>query len=263
VVGEILSTSPGGFSAGVRGRNLGTGINGIGVWGSQAGGGWGVYGTSLSGIGVYGQTTATTGAIYGVFGETASTTGRGVYGRASNAAGTTNHGVYGLSESTNGVDASGVYGESKSIAGNGVYGVASATSGLTYGVYGRTSSPAGAGVNAEGTGPTGTALRIGNGAIKVPNAHTSTSTPVFIHRATAANIAGSLTDIDHPMTNGAPTALLIVTTNQSPPGAASPTINFPVGVIYNVFTNKWAIINQSPGGVMPVNAAFNVLVVKP
>ena len=52
VHGEITGTSPGAFSAGVRGKNDGTGGTGIGVYGSQAGSGWGVYGTSVSGIGV-------------------------------------------------------------------------------------------------------------------------------------------------------------------------------------------------------------------
>jgi hypothetical protein len=52
VIGIISSTSPGGFSSGVRGQNNSTTGLGIGVWGSQAGGGWGVYATSVSGIGV-------------------------------------------------------------------------------------------------------------------------------------------------------------------------------------------------------------------
>lgn len=44
VRGEVTSTSPGGFSSAVKGMNNGTGGLGIGVWGSQAGSGWGVYG---------------------------------------------------------------------------------------------------------------------------------------------------------------------------------------------------------------------------
>jgi hypothetical protein len=63
--GIISSTSPGAWSAAVRGQNNGTGALGIGVWGSQDGSGWGVYGTSVSGIGVYGYATATSG--YGVY----------------------------------------------------------------------------------------------------------------------------------------------------------------------------------------------------
>lgn len=52
IIGVISSTSPGGFSSAVRGQNNGTGGLGIGLWGSHAGSGWGVYATSESGIGV-------------------------------------------------------------------------------------------------------------------------------------------------------------------------------------------------------------------
>ena len=68
VRGVITSTSPGGFSAGVRGINNGTGGSGIGVYGSQNGSGWGVYGTTPGGIGVRGT----------------SNTGIGVYGATNN-----------------------------------------------------------------------------------------------------------------------------------------------------------------------------------
>ena len=65
--GIISSTSPGAWSAAVRGQNNGTGAFGIGVWGSQEGSGWGVYGTSVSGIGVYGYASTTSG--YGVYSQ--------------------------------------------------------------------------------------------------------------------------------------------------------------------------------------------------
>jgi hypothetical protein len=55
VLGQVTSTSPGNFSAAVRGINNGTGSNGVGVIGSQAGSGWGVWGQSVGGIGVKGQ----------------------------------------------------------------------------------------------------------------------------------------------------------------------------------------------------------------
>ena len=77
VRGVMLSTAPGANSAGVRGINNGTGGLGIGVWGSHAGTGYGVYGTAAGGRGVYGA--ATSGR--GVQGET--TTGVGVYGNAT------------------------------------------------------------------------------------------------------------------------------------------------------------------------------------
>lgn len=63
--GEISSASPGGFSAGVRGINNGTGGSGIGVWGSQAGSGWGVLGEAPNGIGVYGSALGTGTGVNG------------------------------------------------------------------------------------------------------------------------------------------------------------------------------------------------------
>lgn len=60
IKGTVTTSAPGLFSAGIRGVNNGTGANGIGVWGSQNGGGWGVYGTAESGAGIRGH--AATGA---------------------------------------------------------------------------------------------------------------------------------------------------------------------------------------------------------
>ncbi|CUU34574.1 MAG: hypothetical protein N2045_10345 [Fimbriimonadales bacterium] len=79
VLGEVSFTSPGGFSAAVRGINRGTGVNGIGVWGSQDGSGWGVYGNSVSGIGVLGWAAAALGINYGVLGGSDSPDGYGVF----------------------------------------------------------------------------------------------------------------------------------------------------------------------------------------
>jgi hypothetical protein len=82
VTGEITSASPGALSAAVLGKNDGTGTNGIGVHGSHAGDGWGVYGTSQGGIGVFGNVTTGTGiegsGTTGVFGITSSQHGVGV-----------------------------------------------------------------------------------------------------------------------------------------------------------------------------------------
>lgn len=70
--GTVSSTAPGGFSSAVRGINAGTGGLGIGVWGSQAGSGWGVYGVTPTGLGVYGNSS---GAGTGVFANSNSGTG--------------------------------------------------------------------------------------------------------------------------------------------------------------------------------------------
>ncbi|MCB0666256.1 MAG: tail fiber domain-containing protein [Saprospiraceae bacterium] len=155
VRGEISSTSPGSFSAGVRGINKGTGGNGVGVYGSHAGTGWGVYGfsngtgvrgSSDTGLGVFGTTGSTQADASGVQGEISSispgsgsagvrginkgtgTSGIGVYGTHDG----TGWGVYGLS---NGI---GVRGQSA--LGTGVYGIHNGIGGTAPGVHGRTSS---------------------------------------------------------------------------------------------------------------------------
>jgi hypothetical protein len=77
IYGSIPSTSPGGSSTAVRGENKGTGSLGIGVWGSHAGGGWGVYGNTVSGMGVLGSSSSGIG-VYG-----SSNSGTGVYAQSS------------------------------------------------------------------------------------------------------------------------------------------------------------------------------------
>ena len=184
LIGEVSSTSPGSYTAGLRGINNGTGVNGIGVYGSQAGNGWGVYGK--------------------VDGD-----GRGVYGKAG---------------------------------GNGV------------------------GVFAEGGGPSGTALMLKNGGIRVNAAGLNSNTPVFIHQATASNITcgfSQCTEIDHPLTNGDPNAILFVTQNFNPDTITSTVNNpHPVGVQYLSTPSRWVIYNVDLAA-MTDGAVFNVLVVKP
>jgi hypothetical protein len=93
VVGETTSTSPyavgvhgvinvanpGAYSTAVRGEHEGNGSNGIGVWGSQNGSGWGVYGSTPSGRGVFGHATGTSGSNYGVRGQSDSASGYDFY----------------------------------------------------------------------------------------------------------------------------------------------------------------------------------------
>jgi hypothetical protein len=64
VRGIVNSTAPGGFSSAVRGINNGSGGLGIGMWGSQAGSGWGVYGVTPNGLGVYGNSSANGTGVY-------------------------------------------------------------------------------------------------------------------------------------------------------------------------------------------------------
>lgn len=76
--GQVMSSSPGSFSAAVRGISNGSGTTGIGVWGSHAVGGYGVYGTASTGRGVYGVSTAGDGVVGETSGMGASA--RGVVG---------------------------------------------------------------------------------------------------------------------------------------------------------------------------------------
>jgi hypothetical protein len=87
VLGVMTSTTPGSFSAGVRGVNNGTGGQGVGVYGSQAGNGFGVYGTATgsNAAGVYGSVNGATAT--GVYGGSGGINGYGVYGLASGANG--------------------------------------------------------------------------------------------------------------------------------------------------------------------------------
>ncbi|MEW5877201.1 MAG: hypothetical protein AB1751_03930 [Acidobacteriota bacterium] len=102
----------------------------------------GVYGTASTLPGVTGVSTS----HHGVHGE--STSGYGVYGTAPT------YGLFGVASAASGASY-GVYGQSNSSSGYGVYGTAamfglygyaSATTGTAYGVYGRTDSTSGYGV---------------------------------------------------------------------------------------------------------------------
>ncbi len=136
VLGRVTSQSAGALSAGVRGMNAGTRNLGIGVYGSQEGGGWGVYGTTPSGRGVYGHSDSGTG-VYGLHQDNAGTS-PGVYGLTQSIE-PQSAGVSGRASATGSTQTYGVYGESMSILGVGVGGVgADGVRGLgnRYGVYG-------------------------------------------------------------------------------------------------------------------------------
>ncbi len=82
---------------------------------------------------------------------------------------------------------------------------------------------------------------------------------VFIHKATSGNIFGSSTFIDHPLLNGNPNAVFLVTQNQKPGGVDGAYNNHAIGVWYDSAQNKWAIFNED-GVAMPDDANFNVMV---
>jgi len=137
--GHLTSTSPGGFSAAVRGENSGTAGLGIGVYGSQAGGGWGVYGTSVSGIGV----TASGGSGIGV--SASGATGVGAEGSSTGVS---------ASGGTVGVSASGPTAVVAAGAGSAGIGVSASVTGSQAAVK-ATSTGGGSGIHATSSGGRG------------------------------------------------------------------------------------------------------------
>ncbi len=85
----------------------------------------------------------------------------------------------------------------------------------------------------------------------------SPSESVFVHRATIENISGNSTYVDHPLTNGNPDAILLVTPNWSPEGTISVYNDHSIGVWYDPNAQRWAVFNQDLAA-MPEGTAFNV-----
>ncbi|NLU94701.1 collagen-like protein [Chitinophaga sp. Ak27] len=147
VRGIINSTSPGGFSAAVRGINNGTGGLGIGTWGSQNGSGWGVYGVTPNGLGVYGNSSANGTGVYAN-----SNTGTGLTATSNNGIPATMS-IFNNANNNNVLNATSVGNGSVinvSTTGNGA-GVMSST-GAGFGVHGITTSLTSAGVVGDNNG---------------------------------------------------------------------------------------------------------------
>jgi hypothetical protein len=145
--GIISSASPGGFAAGVRGINNGTGGLGVGVYGSQAGSGWGVYGVTPNGLGVYGNASANG---YGVYAN--SNTGTGLNATSNNGI-PANFSIYNNANSNNVVVANTVGNGTVvnvTTTGNGA-GVRSSTA-AGFGIHGITSAQTSAGVVGDNNG---------------------------------------------------------------------------------------------------------------
>lgn len=150
VYGAVHDAGAGAFSTAVRGANFGTGPSTIGVWGSSAAVGYGVYGTSVSGRGVFGDATDDFG--FGVYGRGAGRSGVGVYGVHPHVSGNA-PGVDGVTHSAES-GAAGVRGRATSSQSN--------DEAITFGVLGTSLSRAGVGVRGESvTGVQGDGERIG------------------------------------------------------------------------------------------------------
>jgi hypothetical protein len=227
--------------------------------------------TEGSGAGLFGSNMATTGIVIGIRGTSRSTSNgsitagvSGVYGHiTSTLSGGNSAGVRGVNNGTGYTGAGvigyqagsgrGVYGETP--GGFGVYGFTSNSDDVGVGVRGETMAKYGAGVEAiySGVG-TGTALEIGNGAIRV----TGNNRTAFVHTATiATKVTLNGTIIDNAMCNGDPNCILFVTQRLGNNIAD----NSPLGVFYDTSRQKWGIFNQNLTEV-PTNTQFNILVIK-
>lgn len=147
VRGIVSSASPGGFSSAVRGINNGTGGLGVGVYGSQAGSGWGVYGTTPNGLGVYGNSS---GNGYGVYAN--SNTGTGLNATSNNGI-PANIAIFNNANNNVALSASSVGNGTVvnvTTSGNGA-GVRSST-GAGFGVHGITTAQSSAGVVGDNNG---------------------------------------------------------------------------------------------------------------
>ena len=114
-------------------------------------------------------------------------------------------------------------------------------------------SESGPAVSASSYG--GPALLLGGGPIQVSGG--IARRPVFQHVSSAANTTGNATAIDHPLLNGDPNALVLITRVW---GAPSTTyVTSPVSVYYA--SGRWRIFTEQ-STPMPLGVAFNVLVVK-
>lgn len=86
----------------------------------------------------------------------------------------------------------------------------------------------------------------------------------FLHVATAANLDGSSTDIDHASVNGDPAARIVVTHVLDPDGDGAGIVEnvHPIGIGYGAASGVWSIFNQD-GVAMPVGSAFFVTAAGP
>ncbi len=152
-VHAIMSApEPGAGASALRGETAGSGF---GVWGSNSGDGRGVYGTSTAGTGVFGSSSAGHGvhglstSASGIRGESGS--GYGVYGMASGTSGA-NFGVHGQSASSTGVGVNGIASSATGVS-YGVYGASASPSG--YGIYSQGRAKVAGSLTVEGRVDTG------------------------------------------------------------------------------------------------------------
>jgi hypothetical protein len=204
-----------------------------------------------------------------------STTGTGFYSQQGTGSGTPVPIGYKAAVWGDSSQGDAVYGVSGNVSGTGVYGYASALSGITYGVYGQSDSPGGTGVTAVGSGTNGTALRISKGAIRVTGAGLhSTTAPVFVHEITTNNavysfFGGNLiySVVDNPYCNDNPDAILTVTGHWK----KFDTLFVPKPAVVMVVYDEWGNYSGPPGrwliaasvGALELEQRYNVMIITP
>jgi hypothetical protein len=106
-----------------------------------------------------------------------------------------------------------------------------------------------------------------NNAGSTPSSQVGSGAPlhVLVHVATEQNSRDACTTIDHPLTNGDPDAVLVVTPRlflrESAIGMAEAAPIEQVSVGYHTLTERWIITNQS-GSSIVAGAIFYMLVLK-
>jgi hypothetical protein len=113
----------------------------------------------------------------------------------------------------------------------------------------------------RGTGSGSTVLKLANGHIQYEGAGVNTATPVFVHKATAANTAlgGAYTYIDNPYCNNNPSAILIATLNGtygagSGPGYTSIPPNMPGCLDQICHANSFTVFYNGPANPLYASA---------
>jgi hypothetical protein len=126
-----------------------------------------------------------------------------------------------------------------------------------------------------------------NGGIRLPGAGDNqpgnpakqSGANMFTHQVPASGPCGTVgayasrTAIDHPLTNGKPDAILVITpnfgTNSVANGGGNPVFGNPVAVYYEETglggcpAGRWVIYGINGAGVLLANQKFNVLVINP
>jgi hypothetical protein len=115
------------------------------------------------------------------------------------------------------------------------------------------------------------ALTITQGSVKVFGAGVDTSTFAFIHHVTASTICGgfpSYSAINHPMLNGDPNAIMLVTPRYNAGTGSEPAASVAIAVYQatnscsnGIPGNRWFI--RTPSQNLVGDSYYNVMVIKP